>query len=52
MALTMSSNLEWVCGYAPRFGLTYIDKENGFRRIPKDSSQVVGNIWVHVIREE
>lgn len=44
------SNLEWECGYGPRFGLTYVDKEDNFKRIPKHSSKVVKQIWEHVIK--
>ena len=27
----------WINGYAKRYGLVYIDYENGNKRIPKDS---------------
>lgn len=30
-------NFEWTNGYAPRFGLVYVDYANQCRRIPKDS---------------
>lgn len=30
-------NFEWAFGYSRRFGLVYIDYENGQKRIPKDS---------------
>lgn len=51
-SIFFASNLEWVCGYGPRFGVTYIDKENGFKRIPKNSAKVVENIWKHVVSEK
>ncbi|KAJ3533277.1 hypothetical protein NM208_g8059 [Fusarium decemcellulare] len=44
---SLLDNLEWDCGYGPRFGLTYVDKANGFKRIPKDSAKVVKEIWEH-----
>ncbi|KAK7211595.1 hypothetical protein V2G26_018773 [Clonostachys chloroleuca] len=49
---SLLDNLEWVCGYGPRFGVTYIDKENGFKRIPKNSAKFVENIWKHVVSEK
>lgn len=44
------SNLEWHDGYGPRFGVTYIDKENGFKRIPKNSPKTLEAIWNHTVR--
>lgn len=32
-----ADNIEWMFGRTVRFGLVYIDYENDFRRIPKDS---------------
>ncbi|KFY20686.1 hypothetical protein V491_03515 [Pseudogymnoascus sp. VKM F-3775] len=48
---SLLDNLEWNNGYAPRFGVTYIDRENGYKRIPKDSAKVVADIWDHVTRK-
>jgi len=31
-------NFEWAEGYGPKFGLIAVDREDGFRRIPKDSA--------------
>lgn len=31
--------VEWLEGYIPRFGVTAVDRENGFKRHPKDSSK-------------
>lgn len=45
------SNLEWNNGYSPRFGVTYIDRANGFKRIPKDSSKTVAAIWDHAVQK-
>lgn len=44
------SNLEWSFGYAPRFGVTIVDRENGFKRTPKDSAYVLRNIFAHAIK--
>ncbi|KEZ46413.1 Cyanidin 3-O-glucoside 5-O-glucosyltransferase (acyl-glucose) [Scedosporium apiospermum] len=49
---SLLDNLEWTCGYTPRFGVTYVDKENGFKRIPKNSAKSVQAIWNHVVRKE
>jgi beta-glucosidase len=32
-----ADNIEWVLGRGPRFGLVYVDYDDDFRRIPKDS---------------
>ena len=39
------SNLEWERGYKPRFGLTVVDKKDGFKRHPKDSSAMLRDIY-------
>jgi beta-glucosidase len=33
-----ADNIEWVLGRGPRFGLVYIDYDDDYRRIPKDSA--------------
>ncbi|CAH0057217.1 unnamed protein product [Clonostachys solani] len=48
---SLLDNLEWNFGYGPQFGLTYVDRKNGFKRIPKDSSKTVAAIWDHVIEK-
>ena len=40
-------NFEWGFGFAKRFGLVYVDYEDGLRRIPKDSAHFLS----HVIRK-
>jgi beta-glucosidase len=37
-------NFEWSKGYAPRFGLVSIDRENGFRRVVNPSAVVYGEV--------
>jgi len=32
-----ADNIEWILGRTARFGLTYIDYDDDFRRVPKDS---------------
>jgi beta-glucosidase len=45
------SNLEWHNGYAPRFGITAVDRANGFKRHPKDSAFLLGKIFAHVVEK-
>ncbi|CAG9986595.1 unnamed protein product, partial [Clonostachys byssicola] len=48
---SLLDNLEWNFGYGPQFGLTYVDRKDGFKRIPKNSSKTVAAIWEHVIEK-
>ncbi|GLA52513.1 hypothetical protein AnigIFM63604_009377 [Aspergillus niger] len=43
------SNLEWNWGFGPRFGVTFVDHENQFKRIPKKSGAIMKAIWEHII---
>ena len=37
-AWSYADNIEWVYGRRPRFGLVYVDYEDDFRRVPKDTA--------------
>jgi len=37
-------NFEWECGYYAKFGLIAVDRENGLKRIPKNSAWVYADI--------
>lgn len=37
-AWSYADNVEWFFGRGPRFGLVYVDYEDDYRRIPKDSA--------------
>lgn len=39
------SNFEWAEGYETRFGVTYVDYENGQKRYPKKSAMEMKNIF-------
>ena len=45
------SNLEWLSGYGPRFGVTHVDRANGCKRTPKDSTKLLTAIWHHTIKK-
>ncbi|KAL2213772.1 beta-glucosidase 1A [Sarocladium strictum] len=47
---SLLDNLEWLSGYGPRFGVTHIDRENGCKRTPKDSTKLLASIWEHTIK--
>jgi beta-glucosidase len=36
-------------GYAPRFGVTHVDRDDGCKRTPKDSTVVVKAIFEHLV---
>ena len=37
-AWSYADNIEWYLGRKPRFGLVYVDYDDDYRRIPKDSA--------------
>jgi beta-glucosidase len=47
-----SSNLEWMAGYYPRFGVTHIDRENGCQRTPKQSAFLLKAMFEHLVEAE
>lgn len=34
-------------GYNPRFGVTFVDRQDGFKRYPKKSTETVKKIFDH-----
>ena len=47
--LTTASNFEWAEGYETRFGVTYVDYENGQTRHPKKSALVMKDLFAEYI---
>jgi beta-glucosidase len=41
---SLLDNFEWDKGFAPRFGLIEIDRENNLKRIPRPSSEIYSEI--------
>ncbi|KAI2943666.1 hypothetical protein CBS147321_4603 [Aspergillus niger] len=48
-AWSLLDNLKWNWGFGPRFGVTFVDHENQFKRIPKKSGAIMKAIWEHII---
>lgn len=46
-AWSLTDNFEWAEGYRPRFGLVYVDYENGLKRIVKESGKWYGERVSH-----
>lgn len=44
------SNLEWDKGYQPRFGITFVDRNDGLKRYPKESAYMLRDIFKHAIK--
>lgn len=45
LTASSTSNFEWAEGYETRFGVTYVDYENGQQRYPKKSALELRNIF-------
>jgi beta-glucosidase/6-phospho-beta-glucosidase/beta-galactosidase len=41
---TISDNMEWLDGYCPKFGLAEVKRDQGFRRVKRDSFHLFANI--------
>lgn len=50
-AWSLADNLEWLEGYIPRFGVTAVDRENGFKRHPKDSSKFLKEFFETAVKK-
>ncbi|KAI1340457.1 family 1 glycosyl hydrolase [Xylariaceae sp. FL0016] len=48
MAWSLMDNFEWAEGYETRFGVTYVDYENGQKRTPKASAKEMKTIFAEV----
>lgn len=38
-------------GYRPRFGVTAVDRKNGFKRTPKQSAYVLRDIFAYALQK-
>jgi beta-glucosidase len=53
MAWSLLDNLEWTGGWAPRFGVTYVDRSTPeYKRIPKDSAFMLQRVFQHLVKKE
>ncbi|KAK2600308.1 hypothetical protein QQS21_004949 [Conoideocrella luteorostrata] len=50
-AWSLMDNFEWAEGYETRFGVCYVDYENGQKRVPKRSARCLRPLFDGLIRE-
>jgi len=41
---SLLDNFEWGFGFSKRFGIVYVDYDDGLRRVPKDSAHFMANV--------
>ncbi|KAL1867400.1 hypothetical protein Plec18167_008672 [Paecilomyces lecythidis] len=51
MAWSLLDNFEWADGYKVRFGVTYVDYNDGQKRVPKKSGKAIGEIFKQYIEK-
>lgn len=51
LAWSLLDNLEWNAGYAPRFGVTHVDRLGEFKRTPKNSAYVLKQLFQRLCRD-
>ncbi|KAL6823927.1 glycoside hydrolase family 1 protein [Trichoderma camerunense] len=51
-AWSLMDNFEWADGYVTRFGVTYVDYENGQQRFPKKSAKSLKPLFDELIAKE
>lgn len=39
-------------GWSQTFGVTYVDRDNDFERISKDSTRLLKQVWEHVVARD
>jgi len=52
LAWSFMDNFEWAEGYETRFGVTYVDYNDGQKRYPKKSARVVGETFDKLVKKD